>query len=541
MTERPLSSITDALPRRAAESPEQIAIRVPGPRHNAKGFARYDQALTFAQLDERTQSLARGLLQDAGLKRGDRVVVMLKPSLEFFVVMFALFRAGVVPVLIDPGIPRAALKACLMEAEPHGFIGVPLAHLGRRLFGWAPSSQINLTTGHGWFGNRRLRELYSTKALDIPESNPEDLAAILFTSGSTGVPKGVEYQHRHFVGQLQMLGDAFDIQAGGIDFPTFPPFALFDPALGLTSIIPDMDARKPAQADARKLHDAIDRFGVGQLFGSPALMKVLADYGKPLPSLQRVTSAGAPVPASTVAQMQELLPESARLWTPYGATECLPVALIEGRQLIGTRLATEQGAGTCVGRPMPHNDVRIIGIVDGPIADWSDTVPCAPGEIGEITVSGPSTTEAYFNRPDLTARAKIRDGDRVVHRMGDVGYFDDQGRLWFCGRLTQRVVAADRTLYTEQVEPVFNTHPAVARSALVGVDGVPVVMIELDPKTHQSWDAVQAELAIMAQANKQTIGIEHFFAERKFPVDIRHNSKIQREVLAQEAARQMRA
>src|SRR5690606_6919254 len=172
--------------------------------------------------------------------------------------------------------------------------------------------------------------------------------------------------------QVGMLRDAFGIAPGGVDFPTFPPFALFDPALGLTSIIPDMDPTRPADADPRKLHAAIARFGADQLFGSPALMRVLADHGAPLPTLRRVTSAGATVPPEVVEKILALLPDEARFGTPYGATECLPVAVIEGRELLSLRTRTEQGAGTCVGRPVAPNHVRIIGTRDDAIETWSD-------------------------------------------------------------------------------------------------------------------------------------------------------------------------
>src|SRR5690606_6971681 len=268
-------------------------------------------------------------------------------------------------------------------------------------------------------------------------TSPDDVAGILFTSGSTGVPKGVVYRHRHFAAQVDMLRDAFGIESGGVDMPTFPPFALFDPALGLTSIIPDMDPTRPASADPRKLHAAIARFGVTQLFGSPALMRVLADHGAPLPTVTRVTSAGAPVPAAVVAKMRELLPPEAQFWTPYGATECLPVAVIEGRELVTLRERTETGAGTCVGRPVPPNDVRIIRISDEAIAEWSDDLLVKPGQVGEITVAGPSATDTYFKRDAQTALAKIRESggaagsapaiSRIVHRMGDLGYFDAEG------------------------------------------------------------------------------------------------------------------
>ena len=279
-----------------------------------------------------------------------------------------------------------------------------------------------------------------------------------------------------------------------------------------------------------------------QLFGSPALMRVLAEHGAPLPGLRRVTSAGAPVPADVVAKMRELLPESAQFWTPYGATECLPVAVIEGRELQLTREATEQGAGTCVGRPVPPNQVRLIGITDDAIADWSGAVELGAEAIGEITVAGPTVTDEYFNRPQATALAKIRetlpDGTvRVVHRMGDLGRMDAQGRLWFCGRKSHRVRTALGGLYTEQVEPVFNVHPDVARTALVGVGEPgqqrPVLCVEMRAGLPRAeHDRVIAELRRHGLGYVHTARIETFLVHPGFPVDIRHNAKIGREHLA---------
>src|SRR5688572_26143443 len=404
-------NIAAALPRLAAAAPDRVAIRCPG-RRGPGGFARYDVALTYGELDRRSDALAAGLAK-AGIVRGTRTVVMVRPSPEFFLLMFALFKAGAVPVLVDPGIDRRALKQCLDEAAPAAFIGIPLAQAARALFGWARSARVLVTAGRTWFwGGRTLAQVEhdgTGAGPQLADTAPDDVAAILFTSGSTGVPTSVVYRHRHFVAQVGMLRDAFGIVPGGVDLPTFPPFALFDPALGLSSIIPDMDPTRPADADPRRLHDAIARFGVDQLFGSPALMRVLANHGQPLPTLRRVTSAGAPVPPDVVAAMRALLPADAQFWTPYGATECLPVAVIEGRELQQTRVATEQGAGTCVGRPVAPNEVRIIGITDAPIADWRDAVVLGPEAIGEITVAGPTATDAYFARPDATAAAKIRE------------------------------------------------------------------------------------------------------------------------------------
>lgn len=538
-------NIAAALPRLARERPEQVAMRCPG-----RGGG-YQVAITYAQLDARSDAIAAGLAR-RGIVRGTRTVVMVRPTPEFFLLMFALFKAGAVPVLVDPGIDRRALKQCLDEARPEAFIGIPLALLAKALLGWAKSARVRITTGRrAWLADATLADVERDGAgagPQLADTTPDDVAGLLFTSGSTGVPKGVVYRHRHFVAQVGMLRDAFGIEAGGIDLPTFPPFALFDPALGLTSIIPDMDPTRPAKADPRKLHAAIRRFGVTQLFGSPALMRVLAGHGEPLPTVRRVTSAGAPVPPEVVARMLALLPPDAQLWTPYGATECLPVAVIEGRELLALRERTEAGSGTCVGRPVARNTVRIIRIDDGAIADWSDALRVAPGQVGEITVAGPSATDAYFNRDAQTALAKIRErlpdgGERIVHRMGDLGWFDADGRLWFCGRKSQRVVVdAVTTLCTEQVEPVFNAHPAVARTALVGTGAQgkqsPVLCVELNAGIgKREWPRIERELRHLGEGFVHTAKVDTFLRYPKpFPVDIRHNAKIGRETLARWAA-----
>lgn len=545
-------NIADSLVRLARERPDQIAMRCPGRDGD------YAIALSYADLDRRSDAIAAGLAKQ-GIVRGTRTVLMVRPTPEFFLLMFALFKAGAVPVLVDPGIDKRALKQCLDEAKPEAFIGIPLAQFARVLLGWARGARVRVTTGaRAVLADVTLAQVERAGAgagPQLADTRPDEVAAILFTSGSTGIPKGVVYRHRHFVAQIAMMREAFGIAPGGANLPTFPPFALFDPAMGTTSIIPDMDPTRPAKADPRRLHAAIARYGVDQLFGSPALMRVLAEYGQPLKGVKTVMSAGAPVPADVVATLHTLLPDDARFWTPYGATECLPVAIIEGRELITLRARTEQGAGTCVGRAVPPNEVRLIRVTDDAIAQWSDDLLVKGGLVGEITVAGPSATDLYFNRDAQTALAKIREilpdgSERVVHRMGDLGYFDGEGRLWFCGRKSQRVVTADTTLCTEQIEPVFNTHRDVRRTALVGVRApgggasgaqTPVLCVELREGVAASeWPRIEAELRHLGEGFVHTAKVARFLHHAKpFPVDIRHNAKIGREKLAAWATKRL--
>jgi acyl-coenzyme A synthetase/AMP-(fatty) acid ligase len=395
----------------------------------------------------------------------------------------------------------------------------------------------------------QVRRLGESGKPVLAATQADETAAILFTSGSTGVAKGAVYTHGTFAAQVEMLRATYGIEPGEVDLPTFPLFGLFAPALGMTSVLPEMDPTRPAQVDPRRIIDTVTHFGVTNLFGSPALIRRVGSYGAAngvrLPSLRRVISAGAPVPASAVERFRAMLPDGPQVHTPYGATEALPVCSIGSDEILGeTRHRTAQGGGVCVGRPVAGMTVKVIRISDEPVATWSDDLEVATGEIGEITVRGPVVTRAYYNRPEATAQAKIPDtaGGGPYHRMGDLGYLDERGRVWFCGRKSQRVVTPQGTFYTVPCEGVFNAHPAVYRTALVGVvrAGVtePVLCVEREKGTQLVSDLRQELLAIGA-AHAHTKAIRTVLFHPAFPVDIRHNAKIFREKLAVWAARRL--
>ncbi len=554
MSEQPPVNIAAHVPARARATPHTLAIVEPrgcaGP-----GPVRY-RHLTFRELDQESDRLAHGLCA-IGIRRGTRTVLMVPPSLEFYALTFALFKVGAVVILIDPGMGVRNLGVCLKEAEPEAFVGVPKAHLARVLLGWARKSiRLCVTVGHrfGWSGwtLAQVRRLGGSAPDPLLEPTAAtETAAVLFTSGSTGVAKGVVVAHAVFAAQVALLQRTYGIEPGEVDLPTFPLFGLFGPALGMTAVLPRMDATRPARVDPLEILGAIRHFGVTNLFGSPALIRRVGAYGAAhgvrLPTLRRVISAGAPVPAAAIARFCTMLAPGVQVHTPYGATESLPVSSIGSDEILSaTASRTAQGAGVCVGRPVDGMRVRIIRISDAPISEWSDDLLLPSGQIGEVVVQGPVVTQTYHNRPESTALAKIRDVSGCIsHRMGDLGYLDETGRLWFCGRKSQRVETPTGPLYTIPCEGVFNAHPAVLRTALVGVvrGGVttPVLCVERDSAAAAiPEDTLRNELLSLGARFEHTRSIRTILFHPSFPVDIRHNAKIFREKLAVWAAGQLR-
>ncbi|KAF0126697.1 MAG: peptide synthase [Elusimicrobia bacterium] len=506
-------------------------------------------AVTFAELEADVALLAAGL-RAAGVKSGARAALLITPSADFVALTFALYRAGAITVLIDPGIGLPAMKRCLEEAAPEAFAGVTKAHVARLLFGWAPSSKLNITAGRKllWGGLTldALRELGRAAGDGIGDTKPHgvpdipETASINFTSGSTGAPKGAVYTHAMLHAQAAMLKEYFGITPGFTSVPTFPLFALFDVALGLTIVIPEMDFARPAAADPAMLCRLMNQHGAAQLFGSPALIDNLGRYGErtgtKLPSLERVISCGAPVRQAVIDRVSKMLRPGVPVHTPYGATEALPVACISGEELS----ALGPGFGVCVGKPWPGVEVSVIRIDDGPIEDWSPELAVKDGEVGEITVKGPIVSPRYFNRPEGDALAKIKcPGGGIYHRMGDAGWRDAEGRLWFCGRKSHRVVTAEATLFTIPCESVFNAHPGVRRTALVGVGPAgakrPVICVEPEPGK-KPGPGLTEELLALGAGEPHTKNIRDILYHPGFPVDVRHNAKIGREKLAAWAA-----
>jgi acyl-CoA synthetase (AMP-forming)/AMP-acid ligase II len=545
VTDAPTFNIASYLPEMANDLPHQAAIVMPHDR-DLLGKRKYAH-LTFRQLEELCNAYAHGL-ESVGFERGDRVLLMVKQGLELIALTFALFKIGAVPILIDPGMGRESFLACIASARPKRMIGIPLAFVAKRLFGGSfKTVETSVCTEAKWWTGAHALPQAANHGAGVYEPSAttrDDMAAILFTSGSTGPPKGVLYTHGIFDGQVRSIQQMYDIQRGEVAVPAFPLFALFSVAMGMTCVIPDMDPAKPAALDPANLVEAIQDFGATMGFGSPAIWTIVGRYcaseGIELDSLTRMLMFGAAIPPNLMERWESIMPNG-RVHTPYGATESLPVATISSEEVLADTVElSRQGNGICVGRHIDSVAVKIIEISDAPIEDWSAVVELEPGEIGEICVQGPMVTRGYDNRPEHDALSKIPDGDGFWHRMGDVGHFDQQGRLWFCGRKSQRVETSTGTMFTVPCEAIFNAHADVYRSALVPVKlgGVTASAIFIEPEPGKFPNSPAAEqefraaMLELAQTTALTSAIEHVYFHRGFPVDRRHNAKIHRDELA---------
>ncbi|WP_084632505.1 olefin beta-lactone synthetase [Shewanella waksmanii] len=509
------------------------------------------QEINFAELNRLSDRMAHALCQQ-GIKLGMKAVLMVTPSVDFFALTFALFKAGIIPIFVDPGMGIHNLKQCFEEAKPDAFIGIPKAHIARKLFGWGKTSVKHIigVGGPSWLcGGPSLASLVAKVDAEQPFAMQwladDDMCAILFTSGSTGTPKGVVYSHKMFEAQISALRDDYQIKVGERDLATFPLFSLFGPALGMASIVPDMDASKPITANPDYFFAAIDKYQCSNMFVNPALIERLglasttAEPVRKLNSIQRVISAGAPATLPSIARFTTMLNPGVQVLNSYGATESLPISMMGSDALLDTTAITDNGGGICVGQAIKGVDIAIIDIDEQPIAQLADAKLLDTQQVGEIVVSGNMVSQSYYHRDAATLQAKMRDENgKVYHRMGDLGYLDAQGQLWMCGRKAHRVDASDgKRYFSIPAERIFNTHPQVKRSALVGIDvngeRVPLLCVELDNSLacSQSSELFHA-LTQLAEAHSQTQGIARFLIHPDFPVDIRHNAKIFREKLA---------
>lgn len=547
-------NIAGALRWQAERQAGVTALHHADPRHY--GPQRYS-SLTYIEFNERSDAYARGL--DAfGIGTGDRVVLLAEPGLAFQALFFALLKLGAIPVLADPGMSPRLLGYCIGDAEPQAFIGSSRANLRRFIGRWGSKScRRAVSTGSGVPGLAiGLKQLYKLGMGDTRElfhhSRPDDPAAILYTSGRGGKPKGVIYRHRHFSAQVDLFQEAFDITPGEISLSTHPLLGILDAALGMTTVIANIDPNRPNRSAAKRLVDAVEKFRVNNLFLSPAMLETLSVYVNDndikLPIIRRLITFNAAPRLETIARLEKCLHDEARIHAPYGSTECFPVCNVTNHDIDSTlQDMMECGEGVCVGRPVAPNAVRIIAPSDHPFGNLDEVTELPPGMPGEIIVRGPACTDSYWRKKEEDQLSKIPDDSgKLWHRMGDVGSIDGLGRLWYCGRKSQSVDTGQETLYPDQAEAVFNQHPDVLRTALVGVGEPgkqePALCVQLRHKLRPADnERVHFDLLQLAQTFSLTRSVRTVLFHPEFPVDTRNPALVRRDSLSKWAARKMQS
>lgn len=560
-------NLADIVLRVAREDPERIAV-IDLDGWEGYGTRRYKRH-TYAELSADAESVAVGL-REMGIAELTRIVFMSPPSYETCVIGVALTRVGAFSIWIDPSVGYRNIAERLRHVKPEAFLGNALAHLGRITFGWGPRDLRKLVlTGSSILpgahtisgfppfpGARSIRSLrrQAPAEPESPQVGPGDPCAVLYTTGSTGPAKPTLYPHRNFCQVFRNAHHSWRWDPDDevpVDLAVFPAFCFIPISAGGTMVVPPIDfARQgPAEVNSAALIQVINDCKVGSFFAAPILIENLAREALArnltMPSLKRVIGAGAPIFGPVERMLSAVMAPDGELAANYGATEAMPSTEMGSHEhLQGLWHMTEQGAGICVGYALPGVELKIIDIVDGSIDSSEETSELPTGQVGEILVRGKHVSPGYYLDPENTRKNKVPDPQGDWHRFGDTGYLDAQGKLWVCGRVSELVKTAGGNVFPLQVEPLFDAHPKVRRSGLVGVPApvgeLPVLCVEVEPGVGKNELAgLHQELLARAADSEKANKIHAILFKRRLPVDPRHNSKIERQRLAKWAAPQL--
>ncbi|MDB5070329.1 MAG: AMP-dependent synthetase [Candidatus Eremiobacteraeota bacterium] len=518
-------NVTEILRARVAAHPDRIALVDAATR----------RTLTYGELDAGTARVAAAL-RAHGMRPGDTVLIVHPVSLDLYVALIGMLRAGLVPAIPPPGAGLAALARCARRHPPHAVLagGIGWAALAvaaelrhaLRLSTIATPFAYDVLRLHDAPRERNGTHLGADEKFGAIEACGDDAPAMLtFTSGSTGEPKALIRSHGVARAQVEALGKALALD-GATSLCTMPIVLLAELAAGATCLLPGLDLRRPARADAALLAERMRTYEVARIVASPALLANLAaalrTHGQTLPALRLIASGGAPVMPPLANALCAVAP-NARVLAVYGSTEAEPIALLDAADVApADHDAMRTGAGLLAGVPCARGTVAIVATrraaVHGPFPDdravERQTLP--PHAVGEIVVTGSHVVPNYLDSGD-DAATKIRAGARIWHRTGDLGYFDERGRLWLAGRANAAIDDARGTVEPLRVECALAYFAGIVRSALASADGARVLVIEPVPGARIDERAVRAAVAFAH--------IDHIIVAA-VPVDPRHNAKV---------------
>jgi acyl-CoA synthetase (AMP-forming)/AMP-acid ligase II len=510
--------------------------------------------LTFRQLNQRSNELARGL-QQAGVIRGTRAAVQMLPGIEWFSITYALLKIGAVPILLQPSLGMRKMAQCVKTVEPEILITEPRYQV-IQLFNSNnyQSVHLQINTEKRWFSKGlSITDLQKSEPATFQpaEMRPNDTGLIVFsTSCECDTPRPTVYTHGMLNAIIELLKSVMAVTLDSTLITTFPQFMVLAPAMGIRQIIPESHSLKASKLDPRSLIESIWDFGVTHILMSSTRLMMLTEFLKDeaifLPSIQRIVSWGEPYPALELQRLHTFINEKTQIFPLYGMTEAPVISTLGSYKIVSeTQVKTERGFGLCEGKVVDGIEMRIIEVSDRPVDNWSDDLLVKDGGIGELVVKGDAVSRQYFNNSKNDALHKIPDGKFMWHRTGDIGWLDTRGNFWFCGRKQDRVtISEEETLYTIPCEAVFMQHERVYRCIIVGVGPAPyqtpVLIIELAPGDSGKYiSTLTHELLDLAKAYPHTGNINHILFRKSFPVHSLFHQKINRKQLTKWAAKKL--
>ncbi|MBF0225635.1 MAG: AMP-binding protein [Desulfobacterales bacterium] len=497
--------------------------------------------ITFMQLDQESDLLCYQF-EKAGIKKGMLTILMAKPSIEFFLSLFALFKIGAIPIIPYATKNIKGIIQYLKGVNASAFIGTPFYQLLRFVHPIAfknIETSITIKPGKIWKKSSSSNYSFANKSYPANEANKDDVIAIFLTPGITEPIKGVEYTHGMLGFNAHILKSLYGITYEETALTPFILMSLLNIAIGITAVIPKMDMFNISKTNPETIIDLLKDAGITILQTYPAFFDKLSSYcklkGIRLSSLKRADSIGADVYPTDLKEFSKFMQKKAGLSSIYGSIEAMVINAAEcDDSFYETIKNTQKGFGICIGLPINGVDVRLIKITDGPIGILTEHLLMSRGEIGEIIVKGPNVSKSYFKNPEYDTIHRAQDGNDIWYRTGDIAWMDKSGRLWYCGRKNERVVTQEGTLYTIPCEAIFNNHPYVKKTALVGVGPThkqtPVICVELE-KIENEHAKVEKELKEIAKTTIITENIKLFIFLKSIPVDKYNGTKILRDKL----------
>jgi long-chain acyl-CoA synthetase len=430
-----MPNLADLLTTSATAHPGRTAVK------------RDERELTYADLDEAT-ALVAGLLRAKGVQPGDRVGVML-PNVEYFaIVYFGALRAGAAVV---------PMNVLLKEREVAFYLGDSGAKM---LFAWHQFADAAHRGAEEADADVVLVEPRAFEALlasceaatEVADRDPRDTAVILYTSGTTGTPKGAELTHDNLLRNAELSVGVFGLDERAVTLGALPLFHAFGQTCGLNAtiavggtltLIPRFDGGKALEVIAR---DRVTVFeGVPTMYAA-----MLHDAGvaeADTSTLELCVSGGAAMPVELMRAFEAQF--GCQVLEGYGLSETSPVASFNPRDAV-------RKPGT-IGLPIDGIEMRVVDF-DG------NEVP--QGEVGEIAIRGHNVMKGYWRRPDATAEVIDADG---WFRTGDMGRVDEDGYFSIVDRRKELVIRGGYNVYPREIEEVLYEHPDVREAAVIGI------------------------------------------------------------------------